>query len=241
MAPPPVPKTKIESAEIAALRFKGDHLRSCVHAIVRIVREGEIGDAAPDQPLSLSAEHLASLLLEHWMTMEEGGEHSPDDTITPLLAALALGRWQDLPPRKQRDSKKAKSPEPKTEEENVAAWNEKVRTVMAMEWPFGREAEVRKGDLVKADSCELPDGRKPLGWCVLMEVPTALRPVGWAMLRFHFDVASTTDSDSGMKGCLAIGGQWSVIDRDDPHAVRQQARQRRAQLREQMGRLLGEP
>ena len=44
-------------------------------------------------------------------------------------------------------------------------------------------------------------------------------------------LASTADSDSGLKACLRIRGKWSAPSRKDPDAARERVRRRAHDLR----------
>jgi hypothetical protein len=54
--------------------------------------------------------------------------------------------------------------------------------------------------------------------------------------RYHFDVASTSDSDAGFKTCLVLGGKWSAPAENNTAAALARARQQALKLRALYGR-----
>ncbi len=117
------------------------------------------------------------------------------------------------------------------------------------QWPpDNRETQIKRGELAKVDSCSSPV-RTPLGTCIIESAATgampakadlgakahySVAPTSGLVLRiglYHFDVATTSDSDSGTKACLALDGKWAAPSRSDRDAASERARQHAEQLR----------
>jgi len=90
---------------------------------------------------------------------------------------------------------------------------------------------MKKEGRVHTETCEFPN-RTPLGLCTLSD---AVEDFGFALAVLHFDVKSTTDSDSAMKNCMAVGGKWTAASGDA--AAMERARQHALDLQKRVDRL----
>jgi hypothetical protein len=75
-----------------------------------------------------------------------------------------------------------------------------------------------------------PANRIALGTCRLSAQFDDL-PIAWTAEVRHYDVASTSDSDSAMKDCLRLHGDWTAPARDDSDAAMERAHQHMGSLR----------
>lgn len=213
--PPPPSASSTETADpplaasgiIAVATFKGDNLHECVEASVAIRLTDT--DKAPITP------HQAGLIIiEDILMLVSGGEsviaNAKRAELTAFLTKIVEGK---LDKKKRSDLQEMLS---------------------KLKWPFASVADrVKKGELAMVENCASV-GRLSLGTCTLSDSTPSIE---WSITRFHFDVGSTSDSDSGLKTCLRIGGNWSSPAKNDPAAARERMRQRAGELR----RLLDEP
>lgn len=105
--------------------------------------------------------------------------------------------------------------------------SEKRTTVPTLgPWPPKDFADqFRRGELAFADAC--PSDRVVLGSCLLV---ASSRKITVVTTHLHLDVASTRDSDAGMRACIVEGGQWKAVARRDADASMESMRQHAADL-----------
>lgn len=223
----------IETASAAAATFGGDDLRNCVEVAVTVTRP-------KDQPYNptynVTAEQMAILALDNALT-----------AFADPKIKFAAGSWEAttkalLPITAGRPAQ--------PENAELAKVIKKLR--LDAHWPPDNlEKQTSSGELAKVDSCMVP-GRIRLGTCLFEGSATGAdlpRPdaqfrwdvaaaAGLAMRvgRYHFDVASTEDSDVGFKTCLVLGGKWSAPAENDTAAALERARQHALKLRGLYGR-----
>ncbi len=219
----PLPKDTAEAASLAVARFKGDNLKECVAVQVSLVRPGQRGLTQTDAALPLvEAKHLAVVLADDALSLggatvlERGGK----ETISRFSAAVAEASWPNLAGKVKGESDPTM-----------------VREVAAVSWPPPHRAkDAQRGELAAVDTCALPN-RIALGTCEVQDSTTTETGVHleWSLTRYHFDIRSTTETDSGLKTCLRIGGKWSTPAKDDADATMERLRQRSEGLRGRTG------
>jgi hypothetical protein len=227
----------VQTASIAVATFRGEHLQGCLQVVVTVTRAN---DFAVAPAYNVTPEQAAMLMLDDALIAFANPKDGKSTFVgarqimARILLTLTTGRPIPL---------------------NSAAAAKVIKelTVGARWPPKDREEQVKSGELARVESCAFPD-RTPLGACAIESTATGSTPgpadpeaklhfdvapaseLALRVDRYHFDVASTSDSDAGMKTCLALGGKWSAPSRSDPATARERARQHAGQLRELYGR-----
>jgi hypothetical protein len=227
-APASAAATRVEEASFVVAAFKGEYLRDCVDANVRIRRQ-RTSSAVPDAPSraavstkGLSAEQLALVVADEGL-LWEGKTILADngrEEFTSMLANLINAQW-------------LKSDDVETRKGAMKF----VDGVAKAKWGVTHRAEeVKRGEMAKVETCRFP-GHTPLGTCTIdgSWEGDGYDGVSWRIDRYHFDVASTVDSDSAMKACLKVGGKWKAADVSDLGVARERMHQHTAKLRDLVG------
>lgn len=87
---------------------------------------------------------------------------------------------------------------------------------------------VKRGEIAKVDSCDMP-GHAVLGTCL---VEDAAPGASWRMVRRYYSVTATIDSDAAFKRCLGWQGKWSAPDPESEGVAHERLRQHALRLQE---------
>ena len=167
------------------------------------------------------------------LTMPNGGEMVALQlqgllTYDPTQMAASAKLYREAaPPNEKRKKRTAETSNPSME---------KVmdELVAGITWPMPSvKRDVESGAAITVDSCAFPN-RVPLATCsVTAETDATATPRTTLHLLFvYYGVGKAHDSDTALRTCLRMHGQWEAADRDDHQVARERLRQHAARLGE---------
>lgn len=245
---PPSPAAEVASAptivtqasQVAVALFDGEVLDYCASSAV------EFRSPAGGPPAALTIDQAALLMLDEALVINMDGQGTLGRSATVLNETMLGGLTSDAARMKKalvsqftekelaefKAAKKRRAkPEPSAEPPDVFAF------LRIIAWPLDSiRKKVEKGEAAKVESCAFPS-HTALGACRIEGVAANAEPYAlkWSIEQQYFSMKRTSESDSAMKRCLMLGGQWKAPAKDDPDAARERLRQRAGQLRAWMG------
>ena len=207
LAEPAQPK-QAESAQGLA-QFDGDALVACSFATIRFDATLTPTSLSKHGPLMLAQDGLGAARGDAETALGDGSNGKT--MLTKIMRVTMFELTAEQLAKGDADAQKQVTD---------------LRRQMAESVP--KDEELKESGHVLVDRCEFPN-RTALATCAIDD---EIKDFGWTLVVHHFDVKSTTDSDSAMKNCLSIGGKWNVASGDAVtlERAKQHSQQRRQRL-----------
>jgi hypothetical protein len=221
-APPVDAAPATERGTTTLVVFDKSNLATCLTASVEVLHPGR--GETPAQEASMFLNELAGA----------GGLKGDNAWVTGTVSTIVDDTWNCSSPQGDDQipcSEKAVISNIEVTRKRTPA-ERKAAVDGLREWPPKPIADrVSKGELAKVNACP---NRIALGTCTIRGRSSAIR---WEVVSMHYDVTSTSDSDSAMKTCLAASGDWAAPSKDDMDANMERMRQHASRATQALDKL----